>query len=97
MVQSSWVYKIGIDQKDKFGVTDHVREVPDDDQFWVVDASIGFRLPKRWVSSQLRPETCSMNHSSMPIRIRIVYCCGIDHYTYLAVRTVSIRHQGWRV
>ena len=37
-----------VDQKGKFILTDTEGEVPDDDQFWVVDASIGFRLPKRW-------------------------------------------------
>ena len=37
-----------VDQKGKFKITDSEGEVPDDDQFWVVDASIGYRLPKRW-------------------------------------------------
>jgi tetratricopeptide (TPR) repeat protein len=36
-----------VDQKGKFRVLDSEEETPDDDQFWVVDASIGFRLPKR--------------------------------------------------
>ncbi len=36
-----------VDQKGKFRVLDSEEEALDDDQFWVVDASIGFRLPKR--------------------------------------------------
>ncbi len=36
-----------IDQKGRFRVMNSVREIPNDDRFWVVDASIGFRLPKR--------------------------------------------------
>jgi len=39
-----------VDQKGKFRVADFESEVPgmtDDDQFWVVDASLGFRLPKQ--------------------------------------------------
>jgi hypothetical protein len=38
-----------IDQKGKFGVGDPFFSVTDgDDRFWVVDAFIGYRLPKRW-------------------------------------------------
>ena len=36
-----------IDQKGEFG-NSRIGVVPGDDQFWVVDASIGYRLPKRW-------------------------------------------------
>jgi outer membrane receptor protein involved in Fe transport len=36
-----------IDQEGKFG-NSQAGVVPGDDQFWTVDASIGYRLPKRW-------------------------------------------------
>ena len=36
-----------IDQDGKFLVPP-IHVVADDDQFWIVDASIGYRLPNRW-------------------------------------------------
>jgi hypothetical protein len=41
-LQASWV-----DQKGEFGDPFAGFE-PDDDQFWILDASIGYRLPKRF-------------------------------------------------
>jgi hypothetical protein len=35
-----------IDQDGEFGIRERI--VPGDDQFWVVDAALGYRLPKRW-------------------------------------------------
>jgi tetratricopeptide (TPR) repeat protein len=37
-----------VDQEGKFGDPVGGVVVPGDDQFWVLDASIGYRLPKRW-------------------------------------------------
>jgi len=36
------------DQKGEFGNRAWGPLEPGEDQFWVVDASIGYRLPKRW-------------------------------------------------
>jgi outer membrane receptor protein involved in Fe transport len=43
---SAWLKATYIDQDGEFGISERI--VPGDDQFWIVDAAIGYRLPKRW-------------------------------------------------
>jgi len=45
---SAWVKGTYVDQEGEFGDPEFGPVVPGDDQFWVVDVSFGYRLPRRW-------------------------------------------------
>jgi len=44
---STWLKATYVKQKGKFMTYEPGEEIPGDDQFWVFDTSIGYRLPKR--------------------------------------------------